>query len=60
MDDIMGMPCKTFVWSYNCLQLDISGGLSLLIACLISGYFYPLITLIIRVQIVSVLFVPHV
>ena len=40
----------------GCIQLDISGVLFLLITFLISGYFYPLITLIIRVQPVSVLF----
>ena len=54
----MGMTCYNFVWTYNCIQLDISGGLSLLITFLISGYFYPLIALLIRLQLVSVLFPP--
>ena len=56
----MGMTCYNFVWTYNCIQLDISEGSSLLITCLISGYLYQLITLFIGVKLVSVLFVPHV
>ena len=56
----MGMTCHNFVWTYNCIQLDISGGLFPLITCLISGCLYPLITLRISVQLFSALFVSHV
>ena len=56
----MGMTCYNFVWTYNCIKLDISGGLSTLVTFIISGYLYPIITLLIRVKLVSVLFVTHV
>ena len=56
----MGMTCYNFMWTYNCIQLYVSGGLSPMITCLISGYFYPLITYIIRLQLVSFLFFPRV
>ena len=54
------MTCYNFVQTYNCIQLDISGGLSPLIKFLISGDLFTLITLHIRVKLVSVLFVPHI
>ena len=54
------MTCYNFVWTYDCIQLDISGIFSLLVTCIIIGYFYPPITLLIRVQLVEVLFVSHV